>query len=132
VAIINIRLPATFENGVDGETYGIELAAAWQITDHNRLDLAYSYIETDIEWLNPFNLAQNTAAPRHQLSLRSSSTLRHDLDLDIWLRYVGEIDVINTSLDVNETRIDDYLTLDVRLAWRPLTDLELSLVGQIC
>ncbi len=127
---IHLVAPNLFDNGAEGTTYGIELAAAWQAMESTRLDLAYSFMETNVDWLNPFDQAQNTAAPRHQASLRSSTNLDVDLDLDVWLRYVGDTQVINTSLSADSIGIDGYLTLDVRLAWRPMKDLELSLVGQ--
>lgn len=44
-----------------------------------------------------------------------------NLALDGWLRYVDALPTLN---------IDDYVTLDIRLAWRPLQALEFALVGQ--
>lgn len=119
-----------FDNGPTGKTYGVELAAAWQASRHTRIDLAYSYQETDVDWGNAFSQAQNTAAPRHQLSLRSATALRENLDLDLWLKYTDDISVVNTSLSGDTIDIDGYLTLDVRVAWRPMDALELSIVGQ--
>lgn len=119
-----------FANGVTGHTYGAELAAIWEPTKRTRFDLAYSYIQTDINWRSTADLAQNTSAPRNMLSLRSGLNLSADLDLDIWLRYVDWIDVYQPILSDKPIEIDPYLTLDVRLAWRPAKDLELSLVGQ--
>jgi len=123
-------LPLMFANGVQGSTYGLELAATWRAIDWLEFDLAYSYSETDIDWDQPTYMAQNTPAPRHQLSLRSGMDLSEELDLDVWLRYTGETDVANISRSVDPIRIKDYFALDVRLAWRPAKNLELSLVGQ--
>jgi iron complex outermembrane receptor protein len=42
-------------------------------------------------------------------------------ELDFWFRFVDELPALN---------IDSYTTLDVRLAWIPVPDLEIALVGQ--
>jgi len=126
----HLVLPALFTNGVQGRTYGAELAMAWQAAKGMRFDLAYSYTESDIDWIRSLDISQNTAAPRHKLSLRSSFDVRADLDLDIWFRYVGETEVYNHTLSSDPIKIDDYPSLDLRLAWRPVKNLELSLVGQ--
>jgi iron complex outermembrane receptor protein len=64
-----------------------------------------------------------TSSPQQQASLRSSFDLGRDWELDLWLRYVDRI-----SIYVAE--VDDYISLDMRLAWRPSAGLELALVGQ--
>jgi len=43
------------------------------------------------------------------------------LQFDLWLRYIEELPALN---------VPSYVTLDVRLGWRPFQSLELSLVGQ--
>jgi len=47
--------------------------------------------------------------------------LTRQVDFDVWLRYV---DALRSS------NVPGYVTLDLRLAWRPLQNLELALVGQ--
>ena len=59
-------------------------------------------------------------APRHQFSIRSQMDIRHNVEFDIGLRYVD---------DLENPDIAAYTAVDVRLAWRPRTNLELSLVG---
>lgn len=126
----HLTIPALFNNGVRGRTYGAELATAWQAAKWMRFDLAYSYTESNIDWIRSLDVSQNTAAPRHKLSLRSSLDVRADLDLDIWYRYVGKTEVYNHTLSSDPFKIDGYPSLDLRLAWRPVKNLELSLVGQ--
>ena len=60
--------------------------------------------------------------PRNQFSLRSSIDLPHDVEFDVWLRYVDRLE--------DFAKVDAYVDLDVRLAWRPKPNLELSIVGQ--
>jgi iron complex outermembrane receptor protein len=122
--------PLPFDNKWKGEIYGIELAAAWQAADWWRLDIAYSYLRTRIDASNEReDNPQVQVSPRHQVSLRSAMNLRKDLDMDLWLRYVDDVKAINARA-ASVYEIDSYLTLDARLAWRPIKDLEFSLVGQ--
>ncbi len=44
-----------------------------------------------------------------------------DLELDLWARYVEHLPTQG---------IGSYVTFDVRLAWKPRNDIELSIVGQ--
>ena len=66
-------------------------------------------------------LAQIGTYPEQQFSLRSGVTLPHNVRLDLWLRYVDSLE---------RDQVDDYTELDARIAWKPLRNLELSLVGQ--
>ena len=61
------------------------------------------------------------SSPRHQFSLQSSFNLPGDVELDLWARYVDRLPAFDIS---------SYVTLDARLAWAPVDDLELALVGQ--
>ena len=49
--------------------------------------------------------------------------MTHDIDFDIWWRYTG-------AIVANQLFINGYFNSDARLAWRPVKDLELSLIGQ--
>jgi iron complex outermembrane receptor protein len=59
--------------------------------------------------------------PQHQFTLRSSMDLPRNVSLDCMVRYVDSLPAMG---------IDSYVSLDVRLGWRPLRNLELSIVGQ--
>ena len=104
-----------------GESYGVELAASWQATDRLRFDAWYAWL--DIQLHAEFAGAEGAErlSPTHQASLRTSLTLRHDLDVDLWFRYTDELEASN---------VDDILTADARIAWRPTAGLTLSIVGQ--
>ncbi len=112
------------DNQMQGRSHGIELAANWDVSRDWRLKGAYSWFELDIE---PEADSTDTTsaelwdrAPRQQLSLRSLLDLRHALELDTSLFYVGGIP---------NQAVSSYTSLNLRLGWRPVSDLELSLSG---
>ncbi|SFM78195.1 TonB-dependent receptor plug domain-containing protein [Thermodesulforhabdus norvegica] len=114
------------ENIMNGEVYGLEVEANASLTDWWRLKAAYTFTKL---FLHPEG-EQNTlfwgedfekAWPSHILSLRSQWDLPANLELDLWMRYVS---------DLQAQDIPSYFTADLRLAWRPRPNLEVSLVGQ--
>ncbi len=66
------------------------------------------------------------ATPRQQISLRSSLDITPQWQWDAWLRHVARLDGSTPGFDA----IPAYTSLDMRLAWKPQPDLEISLVGQ--
>lgn len=116
--------PVTLSNDFKAKTYGVEIATIWQMLDWWRWDANYSLLKTELQQTE---LPQFGISPQQRMSLRSVISMDHGLDLDLWLRYVDK----NTSVGVfGSDVIKDYVTMDVRLAWRPVNGLELSLVGQ--
>jgi iron complex outermembrane receptor protein len=63
--------------------------------------------------------ALNSVDPTNQFSLRSSFDLPNNIDIDVGGRYVEEIAGAN-----------GYCVADARIAWRPTSNLEVSVVGQ--
>jgi iron complex outermembrane receptor protein len=120
-----IEQPVNVGNSYSTQTYGFEAAVGWQAWDWLKLDLAYSYLECDFE-----DSRQLGRAPKHQVSLRSAVKIHADVDLDLWLRYMDDATTVNVDEADYYYYINDYFTLDLRLAWRPVSSLELSIVGQ--
>jgi iron complex outermembrane recepter protein len=108
-------------NGLDADIYGVELALEWQPLDWWRIKGSYTFAEMKIDQKITLAEAQNQSLPRHQFSLRSNMNLGKEIEADAWLRYVDGFD---------NGGVPSYLTLDLRLAWRPVKKLELALVGQ--
>lgn len=119
------------DNSGGGETCGGELSLTWQPVDSWRLRGTYSILESDLDAAGG-STQISVAAPEHQVSLRSSLDLTRDIEFDVWLRYVGEVDHAGAGIPGSAVpaNVPDYITFDVRLAWRPVKDLELSVVGQ--
>jgi iron complex outermembrane receptor protein len=121
-----VILPFFLRNKLHGEVYGVELAADWQPFTWWRVSSTYAYLQIDLRQdADSMDLSTartiEGASPHHQVSLRSFMNLPGHLELDLVWRYVGDL----PSLDV-----DSYLSLDLRLAWRPLSTLSVEVVGQ--
>ena len=114
-----------FDNLMEGEIYGIEVSADWRLSQRWRVMAGYSWLQSQMH-LKSGSTDSNREqehegnSPQQQLQLRSYFDLRHDLELDAALYMVDQL----PSLD-----IPGYARLDLRLAWRPVPDLELSLIG---
>ncbi len=119
-----------FGNENSGEIYGTELTAIWHPKDWWRMELAYSFLKTNLTSNNNQNtqLTPNTD-PQHQVSFRSSFNITNTVNFDVWLRYVDEISTVSTTR-LETQPVPAYTTLDVRLAWQPVKSLEFSIVGQ--
>lgn len=116
--------PLDFTNQLGGKTYGIEVATIWQMLDWWRWDVNYSWLHTQ---LDNIDTTQTNISPQQRMSLRGALSPWQAIDLDFWFRYVDP----NFSVgSFGKTTIKSYVTLDLRAAWRPIKDIELSVVGQ--
>jgi iron complex outermembrane recepter protein len=116
-------------NLMHGHTYGVELAAEWSPVPWWRLHASYSYLRIKMFLESPSTDDINKKdaegdSPRHQFSLRSGVDLGKKVECDLWLRGADRLPYIDGSA------IPAYLTLDARVAWKPLPKLELALAGQ--
>ncbi len=110
------------DNKMKGSTYGVELAVDWRVMNTWRLAAAYTYLQMQLhDYGNSSDEGAEGENPHHQVSLRTSMDLIENLELDLWARYVDNL----PSQDVGS-----YVSLDIRLGWKPRKDLELSVVGQ--
>ncbi|MDB6169829.1 MAG: TonB-dependent receptor [Verrucomicrobia bacterium] len=120
-------IPLVFANGQKGESYGAEVSAEYQATDWWRLRAAFSELRLRVRpkagSLDTSYGAGEAADSKHHVMVRSSWDLRRDVQFDATYRYVGRVE--NPSV-----AMPGYSELDLRLAWRPTDQLELSVVGQ--
>lgn len=120
-----------FDNKQQGKSYGLEVATTWQLNADWRLKSGYSYLKirldkdpdsTDMGILPP----AEGLDPEHQLFVTSNWQIRSGLSLDSSLRFVDALPNTNGT----NRRVPSYTELDLRLAWQPVDNLELSLVGR--
>jgi len=123
--------PLFFQNNVEGRTYGFELSATYQLLDWWRLHGGYDLLKEDLR-IKPGksdinNALNETADPQQQFSIRSSMDLPKNVSFDTTLRWVDEL---HNNNGATVGIVPSYFELDARIAWRPVKNLELSLVGQ--
>ena len=113
-----LQVTETLNNEEEVDSGGVEVAIDLIPTDWWKVNVAYTYLKLD-QKSGGNDIADSS--PRNQFSFRSSMDLPRNFELDFWVRYVDELPRLN---------VEDYLTYDIRLGWRPWKDLEISLVGQ--
>ncbi len=112
-------------NKISGRAFGAELGIDAVLRSWWRLRGGWAYLHLDME-LDPDSRDAGTLEfvgdnPEHRAVLRSLVDLRQDIELDAVLFYTGRMP---------DGRADRHLSLDLRLGWRPVPPLSLSLVGQ--
>ncbi len=118
-----LTMPLTANNLIDGETYGVEIAADWQVTERWKLMAGYSFLEMDMD-LDPMGsnpIEAERSGPQNSAHIRSYLDLPHNLELDVAAYYVD---------NVPATASPNFLRTDVRLGWHPTENLELSVAAQ--
>jgi iron complex outermembrane receptor protein len=114
---------AVLANTLEGETYGAELSANYNISDWWRMKGGYTFLKVQLhKKAGSHDLTSELAEgndPENQFFLRSSMDLPQNIQFDATLRYV---DVLSAM------QIRSYLTADFRVAWQPIKQLEVALV----
>lgn len=118
-------LPFTLENFRGGETYGGEVALKVQVTDWARISASYSRIEEDLRFArkskDPTGGSAEGNDPHDMAKIHLALDLPQHVELDLFGRYVDALP---------NPQVPSYFMLDVRVAWRPNKNFELSVVGQ--
>ena len=119
-------LPIQLRNGLQGQTYGIEAWSSSQLRPWWRLNLGAATLWKNFE-LEPgrIDLTNRDALghdPEYQVLARSQMNLTDRLELNVGLRWIGEIDAV--------PGIGDYVEADGRLALRVSENLELYVAGR--
>jgi len=128
-------LPDVFANNLEGDTYGFELSANYQLFNNWRLHAGYDLLKEDIHVksgevdLDGGN--NETADPQQQFSIGSSLDLARNLDLDTSLRWVDQFHMVQSPTDGPTLgTVPAYFELNAHLGWRVTKHVELSLTGQ--
>ena len=113
-------------NGLRAHTYGAELSIAWQALDWWRLRGGYTYFAKDMHLGRSRDVNQGRGEgndPHHQFLIHSMINLPASLEFDSVLRYVD-------NLNQRGPVVPSYVSLDLRLGWRPTPGWEFAIVGQ--
>lgn len=118
----NVIVPLVFSNMGQVRTYGAEIVGELTPSDRWRLSASYSYLfmqEFYFGGADPF--IPSGASPRNQVRFASHWDLFSNWQFDLDMRYVDNL----PALDV-----PSYITMDMRLAWRPRKNLEFAVIGR--
>ncbi len=117
--------PINVANEVSGEACGLELAADWRVSERLTFKSWYAYTRLDLsspDGANEDSIEDSEKAyPRNQAYLRTIIDIADNIEFDAGLRYVDALVVHG---------IDSYQSLDIRLGWTPVRNVEISVVGQ--
>jgi iron complex outermembrane receptor protein len=118
-------LPIVLRNRSNAETWGGEARFNGQPVAWWRWHFAWALLEErfslDAGSTDPSGGRAEGNDPRHRLMLRSYLNLPGGAELDTVLRYVDQL---------SSSPVPSYLEMDLHLGWRPLSSLELALVGR--
>jgi iron complex outermembrane receptor protein len=123
---------AEADNQLAGRSYGGEASATVQALDIWRLTGGLSYCQVNIDGDDIAHTAEllQDSTPRYQFFLRSSLDLPQHITFDATFRYVDTISFPPSAIPDTVTHIPSYATFDLRLAWAPCPNFEVSIVGQ--
>lgn len=116
-------IPYQINNLGEGQVYGAEFSANWNVTADWRLVGTYTSLKMDLDVapgaVGNLNAAEDSS-PRNQFSLRSYYNVSDWLHWDNMFYYVD---------DLGPT-VPDYLRFDTRVAFLVTSGLEVSLIGR--
>jgi iron complex outermembrane receptor protein len=117
--------PAVIANGIEGNVEGFEVAADVRLARRWMVRSGYSYLNMALQprpgSTDVSTAAAEDASPRHRVILSSALDLPGGLSLDLRGRWMSRLP---------SQRVDAYASLDARASWRPISRLELAVVGQ--
>jgi len=109
---------------MDGETYGVELSATYQVNPQWKVRAAYTYLRMFLHTDDAYDTEEEQEegwTPINQVYFQSSWDLRRAIEFDMMLRYVDNLETLD---------VPAYVTMDFQLAWRPTKHFEAALVGR--
>lgn len=119
-------VPLYLVNNIEGDAYGVEAWATWQLTPKWQVRGGFNTLEkqlgfgTDIPDTVGVDNPTLHNDPRYQWQLRTRYDLRPNVQMDLQLRRVGELSIES---------VPAYTELDLRVGWQPTAKVEVSLTG---
>ena len=122
-----VEMQYEMSNKSSAKITGFNTAINFSALQNWNLFLGYSYNDMDLYFdtdsTDNISIYDDAVTPRHQIQFLSRYNVAKNIDFDVNLHYVSKI------LESYHA-IDSYYRADIRVAWRPIKDLELSAVGQ--
>jgi iron complex outermembrane recepter protein len=120
-------IPVELENKIEGEIHGLEAWAEYQPFSAWSITAGVNFVKEDLKLesdsTDPVGVDNDTLRndPEYIWTLRSHFDLTRNVELDFSWRSVAELPA---------PVVPAYSELDVRFAWLPTANLELSIVGR--
>jgi iron complex outermembrane receptor protein len=119
-----------YGNGLDVDSWGVELFGMFALTDRWRLRAFYSYLKSDFEATSPAVIgnvgAANDRDSKYVAGLHSMMDLGGGFQFDVFLRRIG---AIGPGPVLNDPGVPRFHNVDLRLAWQN-RHWEVALIGQ--
>lgn len=119
-----VLLPLYWDNLMEGDTYGVELWAKWQLTDWWRLSPGVRLLRKRLKFTEGaseiLGIEQSGNDPKSQALLTSTMHLPYRLTLEASLRYTDELP---------DPAFDSYHELNASLSWRATGNLDIAITG---
>jgi len=123
----NISLTQQLDDFSELSAMGAEATLRWNPLAYWKLALTWSHIHISSSQ-DVFSFSGKDSVPPHQFTLLSYLDLPANLELDFGVYYHGRKGN-NLNLALGD-KLSAYTRHDLRLAWRPSTRFEISVVGQ--
>ncbi len=115
-----VVLPVLFENSLEGDSTGFEIALKLEPANWWRINLNYTWQNTNLDEKQRGSRAstsQEASFPEHQANLLANFKLNEKWQLGTVLRYVGKVE---------ESGIPAYVEGDLNLFWQPSKNLDMT------
>lgn len=127
-APLHLVLPIYLRNGLEGETYGGEIAPSVQIAPWWQVRGSYSFLHLDVRrkpWSDDASSVAQTegGSPSSVVLFQSLLNLPKNFELDLTYRY-------SSALKSPDLKIPSWSTGDARLGWAFHKYFDLSIVGE--
>jgi iron complex outermembrane receptor protein len=120
----HLLMSDSWQNAGRSQTYGVELAVQWQLTEYWRWVASYSWLDTHQQ---PETISAPQKSPEQQVQLRSYLDLPFHLQLNGALYFVDRSTADNNA---GNAEIPAYLRADLGLVWHPRPSLDLGIWGE--
>ena len=104
----------------DTQIFGFEIFGEWRATSKLRFIPSYSHLQVRNK-VPEGHEAESGEDPKHQFTLRSQLDLTHNVELDAFFRHIDKLPGL---------KVASYQALDLRLSWKPMPKMEVSVIGQ--
>lgn len=114
------------DNKASARTKGVNTNLNVNVSSNWNLVFGYSYLDMDIlfdkDSADTLSRFDSRASPQHQFQIQSRLNISRNIDFDATFYHVGGLH--------KDFLVKSYNRTDLRLAYRPINNLELSIVGQ--